>query len=152
MDKKKLRESDGVFFMCRGFSVEQMDRAERLRHSRQQADLSKKNARLEQDSRQLGEMSRLVTASQNALLDVRRQVQLNFAALCEIKARADQEQGRLAELRNLVSAEQQRVADLEQRAQAANVKMRQIQAVELASQAALRSYTEQLEVVTNALA
>lgn len=144
-----------------------MDRAERLWHRHQSGNtgrckssgsfgdfgdgLRSMDSKFEHSSRQLGELSRSITASQSALLDVQRQVQLQFAALCELKTMADRERSALAELQTSMRQERARAEELERCAQAAHVKMRQTQAMELASRAALSFYTQQLDAVTSKL-
>lgn len=107
-----------------------MDRAARIRQSRQASEVVCAERPLEHLSRQLEELSRLMVAAQSKLVCVTQQVQIEEAKLSELKTR---------------------VLDEERRAQAACVKCRQTQAIELVSQAALRAYTTELSYVTQAL-
>lgn len=118
-----------------------MDRAERIRQSRQSVRQSSRQSSyqlevgcvdrpMEQHSRQLEELGRLLVAAHSRLVHVNQHVQTEDAKLSALRAEA---------------------ADLEQRSQAAHVRLRQFQALELASRAALQAYTAELTQVTRTL-
>jgi len=126
-----------------------MDRAERLRQSRQ---LSFERAKMERTAdHDQEDLSRLMLTSQSMLVRVHQLIQLEQTKLSQLKCCVATEEQKLQILNHQLMEQSSMTEQLEKRTEAAYVRMRQINAIELASQAALSAYTKELEQVTSVL-
>lgn len=127
-----------------------MDRAERLRQSR---FLMFERGKMERTAEygQLEELGRLILSSQSKLVRMNQLVQLEHAKLNQLKDCVATEEQKLQILNHQLMEQSTMAEELEKRTQAAHVRMRQINAIELASQAALSAYTQELQQVTSIL-
>jgi hypothetical protein len=120
-----------------------MDRAGRLRQSRQLLLERGKMERLAEHGQE-EDLSRLILSSQCKLVRMNQLVQIEHAKLSQLKCCVATEEQKLQILNH-------QLEQLEKRTQAAHARMRQINAIELASQAALSAYTQELQQVTSML-